>query len=245
MKTKSDLAANREQFWERTDYLMQGGDDDSNGRKAWFARVVALYNPKSVLELGCNEGSNLRRIRNLNPAIRLAGLEINPDAVKVAQATLPGAHIVCGSIYDADTFFKEQEFDLVFSMGVLIHVPPDTVEEVRDQSLRLAKRVVLHCEEHSLNPKPMRFDNGVPHRWSHNYLALYAGYPVRVYDNIVGSADGAHHLAVVEVGAKTSAGFLARVRVWYLCRLLPFVDKWQKRMQLRWQVRGPIRFFLP
>lgn len=235
----------RENFWKAADYRLNGEDDDSNGRKAWFAKIIATYKPKNILELGCNEGSNLRRIHKQDPSIKISAIEINEEAAKVAQASLPDARIVVGSIYEADKYFKEKEFDLVFSMGVVIHLPPDKLETVKRQALRHAQNTIIHCEEQSDTPRPMRFEeNGLAHRWTHDYAKLYKEFNPNVFMNVVGSADGAHHLVLVNLhGNRLSQ--LKRARLWYLCNVLPFVDFWKVRFTVRWKSRGALRFFLP
>lgn len=237
MSEDAGLVKNRSEFWKSVDYRGNGEDDDSNGRKAWFAKVVAVYDPESVLELGCNEGSNLRRIGRRLPKTRISAIEINPEAASVAQESLKSARIITGSIYEAGDFFKEKEFDLVFTMGVAIHLPPEGVVTMKEQAIPLARRVIIHCEEQSRDPKPVRFDGQTPHRWTHDYLSLYGGMNPIYYPRIVGSADGAHHLIIILApGVKLSLS--QRIKLWYLCWVCPFVDTWVVRLRLRWRIRG-------
>ena len=106
----SELAKNREINAKNTgDYYYKNNTADSLDRRKWFAKIVALYKPKSILEIGCNEGANLRCMREVIPEIKLAGIDINKNAVNFARSTMPNANIVCGSIYDLDKYFKEKE----------------------------------------------------------------------------------------------------------------------------------------
>ena len=99
MNNNNDLIKNRENFWKeiKDDYYLNN-TNNSMQRKKWFAKVVKIYNPKSVLEIGCNEGVNLREIHKIDPRIKLAGIDIHEHAIKYAKKTLPNSTLICGSI---------------------------------------------------------------------------------------------------------------------------------------------------
>lgn len=237
MCKKQILAKNRENFWKNIgDYYYKRNTTDSIPRRKWLAKIILFYRPKSVLEIGCNEGANLREIHKLNPKIKLAGIDINANAVNYAKSTLPDANIICGSIYDIDKYFKEKEFDLIFSMGVLIHIPPEMLRDVRDKIIYLAKNAIVHCEEHSINPEIKSIDKttgkNIGHRWSHDYYDLYKNYNIKIYNNVVDAGGGAHHLMVIT----KDMSLRRRFYFWCLRFLLLLtnkginkINKWQKR----------------
>ena len=248
-KLYDEIGETSEKYWSGLGdsekvYGFEGRHD--RGRRAWFTRIIALHKPTSVLELGCNVGTNLRCIQILDPNIKLAGIDINPEAIAYAKSVLPQAKIELGSIYDAGSIFKEK-YDLVFSMGVLIHIPDIMVPKVKDQAIALSNDVILHCEEHSDRPEIVRYMDGVPYRWSHDYYALYRGYTTKVYRSIVGSSGGAHQLAIVYPHGVPQAmrTLKDRLQLWYLCVLYASVDFWSMRLLLRYRTRGLLGFFLP
>jgi len=205
------------------------------------------------LEVGCNEGANLRAIQEIAPHIKLAGIDIHERAVDYAKHSLgdSDAKIVLGSVYEMDEYFKEKEFDMVFSMGVLVHFPPEMMGQLRAQIARVANHTTLHCEEPSSNPGPKRFDKGIPHRWTHDYIHMYSGFKIKVYRDIYEPGGGAHQLVVIDMNDNVAeASFVRKARIWYLCSLIPFFYKWShfewgKRLKIRWKVRGALFFFLP
>lgn len=230
MNNESELAKNRENFWKNiSNSYYKCNTINAVSRRRWFSKIVLFYHPKSVLEIGCNEGANLREIHKLNPEIKLSGIDINLDAANYARLTLPNANIVCGSIYDLDKYFKEKEFDLIFSMGVLIHIPPEMMENIRNKTIYLARNIILHCEEHSANPEiKRRGEGGVGHRWSHDYGSLYKNYKIKIYKNIFGSGKGAYHLMVINL-AKDMNNLMPiwkKFYFWYLSFLLPLISKY-------------------
>ena len=53
--------------------------------------------------------------------------------------------------------FRDREFDLTFTMGVLIHVPPDDLPRVMAEILRCSRRYILCGEYHAVEPTEVRY----------------------------------------------------------------------------------------
>ncbi len=99
--------------------------------KSWYQRdkpwaqlladLVYDLQPKSVLEFGCNVGRNLAAIARALPDLRLTGIDINAEAVRLG-CEHTGLDLRVG---DEKTLaeFREGEFDLVFTVSVLDHIP--------------------------------------------------------------------------------------------------------------------------
>jgi pseudaminic acid biosynthesis-associated methylase len=122
---------------------------------ALFARILARAGGVgSVLELGANRGLNLRAMRSLLPEGELAAVEINAAAVDELRQ-IPGLAVHHQSILEFD---PGRRWDLVFTKGVLIHLPPETMPVVFDLLERASGRYVAIIEYY--NPVPVE----VPYR---------------------------------------------------------------------------------
>ncbi|RYZ81201.1 MAG: methyltransferase domain-containing protein [Proteobacteria bacterium] len=108
----------------------------------------------SVCELGANRGENLRAIRALNKDATITGVEINQSAVE-EMATVARVKAVNSSILDFNTSDK---FDLVFTCGVLIHLDPESLQDVYEKMYQLSSEYILINEY--FNPVPV----GIPYR---------------------------------------------------------------------------------
>jgi SAM-dependent methyltransferase len=102
----------------------------------------------SLLELGCNAGTNLNRLRELGfEALR--GIEINARAIEEMERIYPElagqAEIVNGSLEDALTGMPDDSVDVVFTMAVLIHLHPKSVDVFREM-VRVARSHVCVVE---------------------------------------------------------------------------------------------------
>lgn len=103
----------------------------------------------SVLELGTNRGLNLQALRALLPQAQLQGVELNGKACALARA-LNVAEIWEGSLFD---YPVTAGFDLAFTKGVLIHLPPDLLPAAYDKLYQASRRFILVAEYY--NPTPV------------------------------------------------------------------------------------------
>jgi len=96
----------------------------------------------SILELGPNAGANLQRLFELGHR-NLAGVEINSAAVSGMREYLPVlaavADIRIGPLEDVLPELPDRSHDLVFAVGVLSHVHPES-NWLFDEIARIARR---------------------------------------------------------------------------------------------------------
>lgn len=122
---------------------------------AFWSRILAPYGPvQSVLELGANIGMNLMALDLLFPGIRMEGAKINETAA-AQLASWGKAKVFKGSIFDYDV---HEQFDLVFTKGVMIHLSPDCLTQVYDLMEKASSRLVCIAEYY--NPSPVE----IPYR---------------------------------------------------------------------------------
>ena len=112
--------------------------------------VNQYFNDKNIkiLELGCNVGRNLNKLfesgfQNLN------GIEINPEAIQLMKTSfseiLSHVNISQGTIEENVKNFSDKEFDLVFSMAVLMHVHYDS-DWIFEHLVRITKKHLITME---------------------------------------------------------------------------------------------------
>ena len=77
-----------------------------------------------ILEVGCNRGSQLLLLREMGFR-NVYGIEIQHYALKQAQALLPDVCLVEATAFEIP--FASGYIDLVFTPGVLIHIPQDWI----------------------------------------------------------------------------------------------------------------------
>lgn len=141
--------------------------------------------PASVLECGANVGLNLRALKRFTQA-ELHAVEPNARAraTLVADGVLPAA-----SVHDATLDklpFADASIDLVFTAGVLIHVPPEHLEQACREVHRVARKYVLAIEYFARNPE------AIPYRGHENLLFKrdFGGTYLDLFPGLVPVAQG-------------------------------------------------------
>lgn len=114
------------------------------GREPFWQQLLATHPVGSALEVGCNLGGNLRWLSRLLPGRAVYGLDINESALARLLADAPSVRVVSARARELP--FRDRVFDLVYTAGVLIHQPPETLPRVMAEIVRCARRYVLASE---------------------------------------------------------------------------------------------------
>lgn len=128
--------------WRGTfgDEYTKRNDYDWRKRIPTFKHILRDIKVKDILEVGSNCGKNLLALEEMGYST--VGIEPNAFARKEATKhklfTFPGT---------ADNIpFGQNTFDLVFTCGVLIHVPPEELQKSMEEIARVSKRYILAIE---------------------------------------------------------------------------------------------------
>lgn len=162
----------QEQFWQG-DF---GDEYTKRNRVEWEARlpfwrqILQVTQARSALEMGCNAGWNLRAIKEADPTVRATGVDVNHEAVSEARADGVDAHMV--SIYHAGGLFLNC-FDLVFTAGVLIHIPPESLKVAMRNVIGASKRWVLAIEYESEQEEEVTYRGHTARLWKRPFGRLY------------------------------------------------------------------------
>jgi 2-polyprenyl-3-methyl-5-hydroxy-6-metoxy-1,4-benzoquinol methylase len=108
---------------------------------AFMADIVKDLDEPKILEVGCNYGENLACLREVLPKAQLFGIDISDDSINVARQRNQGADYLTSSVYDLP--YKEGEFDMVFTMGVMIHLHPSDIKHAIGSVAKLSNRHII------------------------------------------------------------------------------------------------------
>jgi pseudaminic acid biosynthesis-associated methylase len=125
------------------EYVVRNADAGV-GRDAFWGDFIGRRAPSSVLEIGCNVGANLRWVVDLLPPDAVWGVDINVSALQAIRRRLPTANTVWSHARELP--FRDRQFDLTFTAGVLIHQPESTLPLVMNEVVRCSRRYVLALE---------------------------------------------------------------------------------------------------
>jgi pseudaminic acid biosynthesis-associated methylase len=157
-----------------------GNSYTERNRVNWRARVpfwesaIQFCTPATVFEFGCNAGWNLLAIQQVAPNTDLFGVDLSSNEVNEARGRglsvqQIGQQGIAG-LYDNGTM------DLVFTAGVLIHVPPSDLDRVMRSLVDLSGRYVIAVEYHADQQTEVEYRGLKGALWKRDYGKLYQAY---------------------------------------------------------------------
>jgi pseudaminic acid biosynthesis-associated methylase len=187
-------AVRLEQLWsgEFGDAYVERNKQAGDIRGPFWGQIIDEFPARRILEVGCNLGANLRWISERVPAGESYGVDINQSAITSLHQSFPSVNALVAP--GRDLPFRDRWFDLVFTMGVLIHQPPETLPLVMSEIVRCSRRWIL-CGEY-FAPEPTE----VPYRGQAAALFKrdFGGYSQRLFPEL----------------ALRKQGFLGRAEGW-------------------------------
>lgn len=155
----------QEDFWAGSfgsDYISRNRSSELLASNTHFfanALKFILTSPETCMEIGANIGMNVDALKNLFPHLKMSAIEINGVACQILKDK--GVKVYPGSVTSVKC---DEEFDLVLSKGVLIHISPNLLENTYEKIYNLSNQWILIAEYY--NPSPV----GINYRGYDNKL---------------------------------------------------------------------------
>jgi pseudaminic acid biosynthesis-associated methylase len=150
----------QERFWAKTysaEYMRANSEFDHElGASAWRSMLAKTgLAIDSYLECGCNIGRNIQQLEAVIPMARRAIIEISEPAFKYVTSRYKIGRAFHGPILDSR--FAAGSFELVFTMGVLIHIQPVQLVANMMKMYNYSSRYVLMGEYFSRTPVVLEY----------------------------------------------------------------------------------------
>ena len=158
-------------------------------RIRFWNRIMVKTRARSIYEVGCGPGWNLTCLRHFRR--QAIGCDVNPIAVKQARAA--GLDVYQGDALEALTVHGMQPtFDLMMTVGCLIHIPPQTLPAVMQAIVATSAQYVLAVEYEG--DEMIEYRGEQDRLWKRDYGAMYRDLGLRLVDTgPVGPMDGFDH----------------------------------------------------
>jgi pseudaminic acid biosynthesis-associated methylase len=145
----------QEKFWATTyadDYIKKNSQFDHQlGAEAWNKILkVTRGQVGNYLEFGCNIGRNIDQLKLVLPDAKPSIIEISGPAFKFVTSRHDFLHAFNGAILDSE--FDDGSFDLVFTMGILIHINPDQLLDHMKRMFQYSSKYILMGEYFNKTP---------------------------------------------------------------------------------------------
>ena len=140
-------------------------------RAVFWTEMVQTTGIRSVLEIGCGQGANLKPLAGLLDPHDVWGVDVNEDALALARLHAPGVNVVASRARRLP--FRDDLADLSFTVGVLIHQPETTLPIVMAEIVRCSARYVLWAEYHASTTEEVEYHGKTGALYRRDYGAIY------------------------------------------------------------------------
>ena len=160
---------------------------------AFIVDFLQKLKPKKVMEIGCNWG---RELKKLEGQALLYGVDSNEKMVELAK------QYVKGKFQKADACclpYGNSTFGLVYTCGLLSHIPPEKVYEAVTEAVRVSKKYVLFVEYCGTRQSKNNVYNCKKFTWVHDYDRLVSTVNVFAkYNKNVFLGSDLYHVVLLE-----------------------------------------------
>ena len=122
----------------------------AHGVRGWEKMLNKTQDVKTILECGCNIGRNLYYLEKIDSNFEFSVIDVNKDALDHVKETYTIKHDYHGRIEDSD--IQSNDFDLVFTCGVLIHIHPDELLNNLKKVYSYSSKYILIAEYFNRTP---------------------------------------------------------------------------------------------
>ena len=135
-------AATLERMWqgEFGDAYVGRNSVDYPARRGFWERTLRSYPTSSILEVGCAHGDNFRYMAPFTDLSRTCGIDINELSVRTLRDQEPEVGALLGAARHLPV--RDGAYGTVFTIGLLIHQPDDTLPQVMAEVARCSSRWV-------------------------------------------------------------------------------------------------------
>lgn len=149
---------------------------DWKTRLSAWKTMIGDMRLEHIVEVGCNRGHNLKAIYELESVSgNIIGIEPNAKALSKVRNQFPEVAALSGNIFTLP--FIDGYADLVFTVGVLIHLHLDDLAKGINEIYRISKKYILCVEYFSEKEITINYrghDNLLWKRdFKSHYLKLY------------------------------------------------------------------------
>ena len=174
------MSQETEQFWAGqfgNEYL-ERNRVNWRERMGFWESAIDFCAPQSVLEIGCNAGWNLRAIQAVRHSVDLYGVDVNANAVNEARAA--GLDVQQSNALGILGLHDAGSIDLVFTAGVLIHIPPEDLEPVMRAIMHVSARYVIAVEYMAEESQEIDYRGHAGKLWKRPFGKLYQDLGMRL-----------------------------------------------------------------
>jgi pseudaminic acid biosynthesis-associated methylase len=171
-------------FWAQDyaqDYIQKNSRFDRDlGIEGWRKMLARTEGIGSLLECGCNIGRNIAFLQEVLPDASKSVIEISQPAFEFVTRQYVLDRAFNGSIEESNF---DGKFDLVFTMGVLIHIHPDNLLANMRRMYDYSNKYILIGEYFNRTPVMLEYQGQKNKLFKCDFGKILAdNFPVKLVD---------------------------------------------------------------
>jgi pseudaminic acid biosynthesis-associated methylase len=140
-------------------------------RTIFWRSLIGSAPIRTVLEIGCGQGGNLRPLSGILEPSDVWGIDVNATAIERSRQAARDTNAVHSVARNLP--FRDGWFDLVFTIGVLIHQPEESLAGVMAEIVRSSRRFILWGEYQSKATEEVPYRGAAGALFKRDYGAIY------------------------------------------------------------------------
>ena len=174
----------QQNFWANDyaqEYIKKNSQFDRElGVEGWRKMLAKAEGVRSILECGCNIGRNIDFLNTAFPDSSKSIIEISKPAFDFVTAQHVLYRAFNGAIEESN--FAEK-FDLVFTVGVLIHIHPDNLLSNMRKMFDYSEKYILMGEYFKRTPVLLEYQGQKDKLFKRDFGKLFVeNFPVELVD---------------------------------------------------------------
>jgi len=166
-----------ENLWK--EYTEENLDKIGKEQSNFIYHLVLALGAKRICEAGCNIGNNLR---GFPIDYEVHGFDMSKHALEEARKRHPSFQFNEGNLNNIP--FEDETFDLVFTRGVLIHIPNNDLDSILKELLRISKKWVFNLEYFGEDGSMINWKRGDDLLWYRNMKERWIKFNVEIISDI-------------------------------------------------------------
>jgi len=175
----------QQQFWKEkyaSSYMEKNASfDQEMGIQGWKEMLKKAGPIRSFLECGSNIGRNIGFLSAIYPEAKKGLIEISPAAYEVVTNRYKPDFSFNGPILESD--FPHNHFDLVYTIGVLIHIHPDDLLANMRKLFEYSGKYILMGEYFNRTPVMIEYQGEKDKLFKRDFGKLFIeNFPLKLVD---------------------------------------------------------------
>ena len=132
-------------FYFEAESSYRGPNSPSARQEKFFIDEIRKLSPSRILEVGCGYGRLLKPIAESVELKRIVGVDFSDTMLRKAEQYINNSKV---ELILADATqglpFVDDAFDVVYTSGVLMHIPPPKDVVARQELIRVTSKYIIH-----------------------------------------------------------------------------------------------------